>query len=217
MSISYLITCHNEGQQLRDLLSTLEKYINSEDEVVILDDYSTDQVTIDVLNEFKDKPKFKLFQHKLNNNYGEHKNVGNSYCTKEWVIQLDSDELPSDVLMLNIEDILSANSDVELFYVPRRNNFIGVTNDDIRKYGWTVSKEGYLAYPDYQSRIYKNLPHIKWKKKLHETIDGAKLHAFLPHEDSDLYIYHEKTIEKQRLSNETYNKNFTEKENRGIE
>lgn len=72
-----------------------------------------------------------------------------------------------------------------------------------------------VNFPDYQSRIFKNLPYIRWEKRLHERVVGAKSYAFLPKEE-DFALYHNKTIEKQIETNLRYNKLFTEKENLGI-
>jgi hypothetical protein len=72
-----------------------------------------------------------------------------------------------------------------------------------------------VNFPDYQTRICKNLPTITWKERLHERLSGHKTFAYLPKEES-FALYHHKTIEKQIQTNLNYNKNFTDKENRGI-
>lgn len=57
---------------------------------------------------------------------------------------------------------------------------------------------------DYQSRIYRNSPDIKWKNKVHEVIEGHKQFTFLPAVD-ELALIHPKTIEKQEIQNNFYN------------
>lgn len=68
--------------------------------------------------------------------------------------------------------------------------------------------------PDYQSRIFKNLPHIRYQRRLHEKVEGFKSHVFIPAQ-KDIAIVHEKTMEKQRETNIRYNKLFTVEENMG--
>lgn len=60
-----------------------------------------------------------------------------------------------------------------------------------------------VAWPDYQTRIYKNHPDIKWEGKVHERIVGHKTMTALPAEEVWALI-HEKTIDRQRKQNEFY-------------
>ena len=71
-----------------------------------------------------------------------------------------------------------------------------------------------VNFPDYQSRIYRNLAHIRYQRRLHEKVEGFKSYTFVPPQ-KDYAIIHEKSIEKQRQTNLNYNKMFTEEENRG--
>lgn len=223
MNISYLITVHNEGKLINDLLFNLNQFIqNTDDEIVILDDYSTDKITIDSINNYTFHNKhIKHYKHKLNNDYGAHKNYGNSLCKNDWIFQIDGDENPHQDLMLNIKDIISENTGVELFFIPRVNDFIGVTPEHAMKWGWKLSRcpeydnRYIVSWPDYQGRIYKNDPsRIKWNRRLHEKIEGHVKYSILPAE-INLSLYHYKTIDKQIQTNENYNKNFTLSENQG--
>ena len=51
--------------------------------------------------------------------------------------------------------------------------------------------------------MYKNLPEIKWKNKVHERLEGYKQFAYLPMEE-EWAIYHPKTIERQKKQNNYY-------------
>ena len=68
---------------------------------------------------------------------------------------------------------------------------------------------------DYQTRIFKNLPYIRWKGRLHERIMGNKTYAFLP-KDENYALIHTKTIEKQIETNLRYNKEFSKEDNLGL-
>jgi hypothetical protein len=61
-----------------------------------------------------------------------------------------------------------------------------------------------INWCDYQSRIYRNTPEIRWKNKVHEVLDGFKTYTALPAEES-FSLYHHKTIEKQEKQNQFYN------------
>jgi glycosyltransferase involved in cell wall biosynthesis len=206
------------------LLDRLKTHIDKnspQDEIVILDDFSTNQETIKVLNKAK-QFGITVVQHALDGNFGEHKNYGSKRCVKTFVCQLDADEYLSQSLLENIHEIIESNPTVELYRLPRVNIVRNATTDDAKKWGWHITKLpefGDLPIVnwnsgDYQSRIYKNTEKIKWHKPLHETIVGASLVAHLPKEP-DYAIIHDKTIERQRKQNEFYNKNWSVAANMG--
>lgn len=60
-----------------------------------------------------------------------------------------------------------------------------------------------INLPDYQMRICKNIPEIKWVNKVHERIEGAKIFTQLPAEEQ-FCLYHPKTIERQEKQNNYY-------------
>jgi hypothetical protein len=99
--------------------------------------------------------------------------------------------------------VLSANSQVDVYLVPRINTVSGITEEHIQKWRWNVEGER-INFPDYQWRIYKNKPEIQWVNKVHERLDGFKVYSMLPAQD-DFCLLHPKTIEKQELQNQFYN------------
>lgn len=109
--------------------------------------------------------------------------------------------------------VLESNVDNEVLWLPRLNYFTGVTELDVKTWGWNY-QDGMINFPDYQSRIYRNLSHIRYQRRLHEKVEGFKSYTFVPPQ-KDYAIVHEKTIEKQRQTNLNYNKMFTDDENRG--
>ena len=221
ISLSYLITVHDEDSTLKNLLERILSLIESSDEIIILDDFSDNSKTKQILLEYSEKPNVRVCQHALDKNYGAHKNYGNELCKGNWIFQIDADELPSETLLLNIKDIISINEETELFLVPRINDFKGVTHEHARHWGWvltscsTCSNRPIVNWPDYQGRIYKNdSTRIKWDRRLHEKIEGYKKYTSLP-SDYDFALYHDKTIETQLKTNKRYNEWFTADENRG--
>lgn len=211
MFLSYLVTCHNEGDSLGELLHKLTSLCKPHHEIVVVDDYSSCEKTLSILESYSDK--VKIHKHRLNNHYGAHKNFGIEQCSGKWIFQLDSDELPTDTLHQNIDVILEANDNSEVIWIPRCNHFSGVTQQDINDWGWRMHN-GMVNFPDYQARLFKNLPHIRYKKRLHEIVEGHKSFVMIPPQE-DIAIIHTKTIEKQRESNLNYMKNFTKEENLG--
>lgn len=221
MTISFLVSCHNEVTELRTILTQLTEFIsknNTQDEIVVLDDESDNPATLEVLSEFQKYPFLRVFKHKLSGDFGAHKTAGSRECKGDFIFQLDADEYVSDTLLENLREILEENPSVELYRVPRVNIVRGLTPEDAVKWGWRISDKfmnPVINWPDRQSRIYKNVPSIYWKKKLHETITGATVSTDLP-EDQLFAIIHDKTIERQRKQNEFYNKNWSREANMGL-
>jgi hypothetical protein len=61
-----------------------------------------------------------------------------------------------------------------------------------------------INWSDYQTRIYKNTPDVKWRNAVHEVIEGYKKFGVIPAED-ELSLLHPKTIERQEKQNNFYN------------
>ena len=130
------------------------------------------------------------------------KNNLKEHCTKEYIFQIDADEYLSNELLQYLPEILEMNPEIELYAVPRINTVEGLTQEHIQKWGWVISNDGWVNYPDYQQRIFKNTPEIKWINKVHERIIGARVIAPLP---DGFDLLHPKTIERQERQNNYYN------------
>lgn len=201
--ISYLVTTHNEGECIEKLLSQLTKYMSPEDEIIIVDDNSTDEVTLEILATFSKIKNVSVFKHNLNKDFASHKNFGKEQCNNKWIFQVDADETVSDYLITNIHTLLEYNEEIELLAVPRVNIVNGLTQEDINKWRWRVNEMGWVMWPDFQTRIFQNKPEIKWKNKVHEVITGHKTFTTLP-EEKEWALYHTKNIERQRAQNALY-------------
>lgn len=203
VSISYCITTHNEGAvYLEPLLQKIMKYIKPEDEIVVVDDYSDEESTLKTLSKYEDRINF--YKNHLNKDFAEHKNFAKSKCSKEYIFFIDADENIHDSLLLTIKEILYNNPSVDLYLVPRVNVVVGLTQEHINKWGWQLNEKGYINYPDYQTRIVKNSPEIKWEGKVHERLVGHKAHAALPFETEDYCLFHLKEINRQESQNNFY-------------
>ena len=95
-----------------------------------------------------------------------------------------------------LPEILENNIDLEVLLVPRVNKVEGITPEHVQKWGWNVDSKERINWPDYQWRIWKNKPEIKWINKVHERLDGFKTYAPLP-DDESYALIHPKTIERQ--------------------
>ena len=212
MKISYGITVHNESDELNRLLEILIHKTDQEDEIVICVDGDDDGVRF-VLDSWTaqyghdDMKVIKVYQRVLNKDFAAQKNSVIETSDGDYIFHIDADEYPHENLLLNLKTILEVN-DVDLIWIPRVNTVDGFTEEDVQRWGWKISEKGWVNYPDYQARVFRNDENIRWVRPVHEFIDGCKTFAHLPpHEEMSLY--HPKTKEKQEAQNKFYMDNFS--------
>ena len=126
--------------------------------------------------------EIKFEQRHLHKDFANQKNYLNGMCSGDYIMNLDADELPIKFFMKNIKMVLETNDTIDLFWIPRINTVGGITQEHIQKWGWEVNENGWVNFPDYQGRLYKKRPNIRWEKPVHEQIVGYREHTFLPPE-----------------------------------
>ena len=205
MQISYGVTVSNEIVEIQNLIERLSTNKRVEDEIVIQFDSSTATIpVVEYLNECVINAKIqKLVSFPLNGDFGQFKQHLNQNCSGDWIFQLDADEDLESTLIQNLHNILEENPEIDMFWLPRINIVNGVTPDDIQKWGWNISEQGWVNYPDVQGRLYRNKQSIFWAGKVHEKIQGYESYSIFPPEE--LYsIKHIKDIDRQRKQNDFY-------------
>lgn len=205
MKISYAITVCNELKEITELTNFLQGKIDKEDEIII--QYDTNGVTKEVLDfltifgEINSQTKIVSFP--LNKDFATFKNNLKKNCSGEYIFQIDADEIPSEYLLQNLKTILT-NNNVDIVFVPRVNTVKGLTQSHIQQWGWRVDEKGWVNFPDYQTRIYKNTNEVEWFGKVHERISGYNTFSNFPAEEK-FSLYHHKEIERQEKQNNFYN------------
>jgi len=204
MTISYAITVCNELEELTKLLNFLQLHIRKEDEIVIQYDETsvTDEVKdyVTLMNVMHENHKVIGFP--LNKDFATFKNNLKSHCSKDYIFQIDADEIPHEFLVEYIGQVLDTNP-VDIVFVPRVNTVNGLTQSHIDKWKWNVNEKGWVNFPDYQTRIYKNTPDVTWMNKVHETITGYDTFSNFPAEEQ-WSLYHHKQINRQEQQNKFY-------------
>lgn len=201
MKISYAITVCNEEVELTRLLFLLKKHKREQDEICVLLD--TTKASTNFVNKLQAETEIKLKKGMFEGDFASWKNKLNDFCTGDYIFQIDADEYP-DIFLINLlPQLLDENQDVDVFLVPRVNTVEGLTMDHINKWSWSLNEKGYVNWPDYQMRIYKNNEEIRWFSKVHEKLQGFHIISPLPAEEK-FALYHPKTIERQERQNAFY-------------
>jgi len=204
MTISYAITVCNELEEITKLLNFLQTNIRKEDEIVI--QYDESSVTDGVMDYLKlmnsMHENHKVIGFPLNKDFATFKNNLKSHCSKDYIFQIDADEIPHEFLVEYVGQVLDENP-VDIVFVPRVNTVKGLTQPHIDKWKWNVNEKGWVNFPDYQTRIYKNTPDVTWMNKVHERITGYNTFSNFPAEEQ-WSLYHHKQINRQEKQNEFY-------------
>ena len=200
LRISYAITACNEHVELDRLLDLLTNNIRPEDEIVVQMDITATEEVKAVVNKYK----LMNYFHPLNNDFSEFKNNLSKHCTKEFIFQIDADEYPHPHLLASLPEILEYNYNVDVFLTPRINTVEGLTEQHIKQWGWNVNDKGWVNFPDYQWRVWKNSSKIKWINKVHERLDGFNEYSMFPQLE-EYCLFHPKDIKRQEKQNNYYN------------
>ena len=204
MKISYAITVCNEFIEIQRLVAFLLEYKEDQDEIIILyDSNNGDEKIEEYLRAKSVNSTFNWYKGSFEGHFADWKNKLTSYCSGDYIFQIDADEIPNEILLSNLKGIIENNLDNEVFLVPRINTVRGLTQEHTTKWRWNIDDEGRVNWPDYQWRIWKNKPEIKWVNKVHERLEGFKTYAPLP-ALHDLALVHPKTIERQEKQNAYY-------------
>jgi len=205
MKISYAITVCNEFVEIQRLVNFLIANKQSKDEIIILYDEQNGDPEIETyLRSHSINGEFNWHKGKFNNHFAEWKNKLTSHCSGDYIFQIDADEMISTYMIDNLPMVLQYNN-VDVVKVPRINTVDGLTQQHIDKWQWGVNEHGWVNFPDYQWRVYKNNGKIKWKNKVHEVLEGYRTMSYLPTQEP-WCLRHDKTIDRQEQQNEMYSK-----------
>lgn len=204
MKISYAITVKDELLELKKLVTLLLEKKRDYDEIVIVYDSKNGSKAVEAYlrGATVSESKFRWYPFSFQGHFAAFKNYLTLQCTGDYIFQIDADEMPHERLLTLLPEILQTNP-VDVIQVPRVNTVEGLTEEHIQKWGWNRNDYGWINWPDYQWRIYKNLPSLRWKGKVHERLDGFKTISQIPPTE-ELALHHPKTIERQEKQNEYY-------------
>ncbi len=204
MKITYAITVCNEFIEIQRLVRFLLQHKRIQDNIVILYDEANGDPEIEsFLRSHSINGEFAWHKAKFDRHFANWKNKLTSFCTGDYIFQIDADEIPHEKLIEVLPEILEENIECDVIMVPRVNTVEGLTPEHIAKWGWNITDTGWVNWPDEQWRIYKNKPEIYWVNKVHERLEGFKVWTHLPIIE-EFALYHPKTIEKQEKQNNYY-------------
>jgi len=204
MKISYAVTVCNELVEIQRLLPFLIENKRDIDEIVIFFDTNNGSKSVEeyLRAQSVNKVPFRWMGYHFDGHFANMKNALTETCVGDYIYQIDADEMISEYVMSSLPQVLEQN-DVDVVRVPRINTVEGLTQEHISIWKWHVNERGWVNFPDYQWRIYRNTSEIRWENKVHEVLSGYKTLSHLPAEE-EWCLYHHKDIERQEKQNAYY-------------
>lgn len=194
MKITYAIQVCNESRELFSLLGFLTRVIDEEDEINVLvdSDNTTDKVSR-VLEHYKER--INVYE-KPFTNFKERVALQLEKATGEYIFGIDADEMPRESLIKNIKRIIEQTG-AEIIAIPRINIHPDITEEDAKEFGFSVNEVGFINWPDYQMRVYKNCDYIKWTDELHTKLTGTDKVVGIK-AIPEMALWHIKSMDKQK-------------------
>jgi predicted double-glycine peptidase len=108
MKISYAITVCNEFLEIQKLVPFLLENKRIQDEIVILyDQKNGDPEVLNYLLKFNKLPNVQTWRgFEFEGHFADWKNKLTSYCTGDYIFQIDADEIPNQILIKHLPEIL---------------------------------------------------------------------------------------------------------------
>lgn len=147
--LSAIILTKNEEKNIEKAIVSV-KFC---DEIIIVDDNSTDQ-TVKVAKNLG----AKIFTRSLDNDYAGQRNFGLSKSVGDWVLFVDADEVITQELAQEIKAVINSDSQIIGYYISRQDKFMG----KILKHGETANIK-LLRLAKKKSGIWVRPVHETWK------------------------------------------------------
>lgn len=153
-TLSVVLATFNEEKNLRECLESVKEIAA---EIIVVDGSSKDN-TVEIAKQYGARVKVTTNKPIFHVN----KQMAIDMATKDWILQLDADERVTEALMKEIKSVVSRQSLVVGYWIPRKNWFLGRF----------LMKGG--VYPDYTLRLYRRGKGRLPQKDVHEqaVIEG---------------------------------------------
>ena len=138
INASVYVICFNEGQHIARLLDNVSEFA----EVILVDSGSTDN-TINIASTY---PNVTIY-HQSWLGYARQKDYALKKCSKDWVVNLDADEVLSSQLKNEIVQIIM-NNDCDALSVKFAESFLGKTTSKFSRHAHNIRifKRGFAQY-----------------------------------------------------------------------
>lgn len=170
--ISVVINTFNEEKNIKKTIESL----NWAEEIVVVDDGSTDR-TYEIIAKLKrEKPNLRIFRHRSAGYVEPARNFAISKASNEWILILDADEVLPESLVKRLAEITAEMKRIDFVRIPRKNLIFGY---------WMQAS---MWWPDYNVRFFKK-GKVTWLNKIHRPPETTGESLDLPAEEKYAIIH----------------------------
>ncbi|MDP1845264.1 MAG: glycosyltransferase family A protein [Candidatus Moranbacteria bacterium] len=124
--ISVVIPCYNYGEYIEETVESVLAQTFRDYEIIIVDDGSTDQYTLDILDKIgKEHPEIKIV-YQFNGHLSNARNNGIKASRGEFFLPLDADDIIEPTMLEKCYEMIS--SDPKLGFIYTYTHFFGTEN-----------------------------------------------------------------------------------------
>ncbi len=167
-SISIIIPAYNVENYIEDCLNSIKNQTIPPDEVIVIDDGSTDS-TFQKVQKFEGLKNLKLYQN-LNSSQGASRELGKYLSKSEFIYFLDSDDYISKEFIETIKNLITQNQNLDLILFQGKSftdekNLLINSNFNKGKKLKEYCRPLYGVFMDPNEYIYKSLKtHTFWSQ-----------------------------------------------------
>lgn len=198
--LSIAILTHDEVTEFGWLMEVLAALDRRRTEVVVVDDHSGP-----AMQALLARHATRVAHRALGGDFAAQRNYLTSQCRGEFVLMLDPDEIPSPGLLANLFglcDALEANR--FLACALPRLNILHEGTEPVDARTLSLSDADFQGVdPDYQTRLFRNVPELRWQNRVHERLVGMQQIHRLP-VALDCALLHVKARQRQLRQNAFY-------------
>ncbi|WP_143191724.1 glycosyltransferase family A protein, partial [Paenibacillus sp. P46E] len=114
--VSIIIPCYNQGEFLKDCLNSIDKQTYIALEIIIINDGSTEKITLDFLGKLgKEREDIKIIN-QTNSGVSNARNNGILNSKGYYILPIDGDDMIEQTYVEKCVDILDGNSQINVVY-----------------------------------------------------------------------------------------------------
>lgn len=145
MKIAFVVLVKDEVAEFARLMDQLTPYVvkNGDEIIVVSDIPENEKIKASI------PPSATYVVRALNGDFGDQRNAGDAVCSADvtHIFHIDADETLHPTLLEMLRAIIESNPGVELFDLARVNIVRGITERDVEKWGWSITKnDDYVVY-----------------------------------------------------------------------
>jgi len=177
MKVSIVIPCYNLGEYLEDTISSVEAQTFTDWEIIIVDDGSNEESTLEALRKIEEIKPYKLVRQK-NAGLAEARNAGIKQAKGEYIVCLDADDMLAPTYIEKAAGLLD-----------RRGEGIAFATTWLQEFG---ARKNVWKTKDYNvpELLMNNIVHVgsMFRRNIWEEVGGYKKMPIGGYEDWDFWL-----------------------------